>query len=45
MRSFTALMLLILADYVIYAIFFRPVIGVITELVQAIAMMLTMRFR
>ncbi len=46
MRSFPALMLLLLVEYAIYALFLRPIVGGIAEILQAVAsMMHTISFR
>lgn len=42
MRSFPALMVLALVEYLIYALFIRPVVGEITEFIGAVAIMLHM---
>jgi len=42
MRSFPALMLLLALEYAVYALLFRPVLGVTAEILQAIAGLLQM---
>ncbi|GBD18987.1 hypothetical protein HRbin27_01488 [bacterium HR27] len=44
MRSFPALMILILVDCAIYALIIRPAIGGVAEIAQAVAMMLNTSF-